>query len=293
MKILVDQNNEIWRMEGQYTPYLTSRLPLLKIEQDDPMSKSTLNENGKRLYIPADMIMDSIIMYCIHDSIKKARFGKAQQLMFLNRRLVQLNYTKYVTDIQPNIFTMDWSGNPRCIVIHLKRLSSTLQYLDAIFNQVLLTQNPNRFETFYFDQYAEMEDTNYAFPCKVYDGYTFEVLEMTEVVQMGEDDLNQHFKFVCAGLRYCDVVWLTGTLEPDQYGMIHSDSGLFNAETIEYPVIVLCVHEGPGNFLSAKTARSYLAWQKFINVLKFVGGSNTGVYFIENVENDDYYINKF
>lgn len=275
MKYLIDETRRLWKMiplDGGR--YVAERQELLHKKIEWRAEPATEDTPLPQLPI---MIVEQIVSFVVDWYLKNSLFRQAQLLMLINRNVLKKYYRKLCNEDMILGQENGWEGNEA--IRNLHRLSNTLHFANTVFNFVLHSANPNVMTTFYYDMYVD--STFFIFPPTVYNAFKrfdLSVMDMHQVQIEGRDyDGETHF--VSAGKRYGDVTWITGTY----------DEGMFNASRIEYPVIVLSIAD-ENLSMTVEMAKTRKSWHKFVDLLKYVGGPNTAVYFVERVADEDTFI---
>ncbi len=278
--ILVDEVQRVWDMEPVQddtldTHYLTKKIT--KVLKSEKFEKYPTFHYD----LPGDLVM-MIMRIHIDWLIKQTRFTEAFVKIALYPTLVSRYFKRYCNE---DLLHDDRSKNSAM----LAALHWIFQFADCVFNDTLKKKNTMTSNSIYFEISSMFRFNGFTVsPRKVFNKFNVNVSDLSEFVRMETpEDGGLSLLAISSGSRYADIIWFNGVYTP-----LHP--GLFQYDTKEYPVIILCIVDADNNYLKADEAKQITGWEECIDLFHYVGGPHTSVYFCESMDDElEFTINKY
>lgn len=271
--ILIDSESRAWDMVAYLdNHYLSHLVPTFPVVKPSCQKSSYLDMTD----LPLELT-HYILSYWIDWAIKECKFMEVIRLIYRHNYLLTKYYKRYVGEpIETDGHTMD-------MMFMRNALYWVFNFAESIFTDTLFEKNVSKDNAFYFELTTEwkFKQVNCS-PRKMFNKFHFSCMPLGDFDRL---DHNDGLLALCQGDRFCDVVWFNGN------NVIRSST--FEYTSKECPVIVLAITDIDHCLMTVKKAKKIQGWSEFVNLLHYIGGKDTSVYFCESLVDDEFVLKKF
>lgn len=267
--VLLDEKQHAWDM-----------VPL----KDDDLDSSYISTKFKRILIPSKFvvypsfkcqlpyeIVIQILQYHIDWLIRETKFTEAYINIMHVPTLLSRYYKRYCNEPLDHC---DARSKPSAM---LNGLYWVFEFAHCIFNDTFKKRNAMASPSIYFELSSDyrFDETSFS-PRKIFNKFHVSVMDLSTFDRVDEETSTLAIR---QGQNYGDIIWFQGYQSP-----LHSN--MFEYETIERPVIILCIVDRNSNYLNTKAAKQINGWDECIRLFHDVGGENTVVYFCDSIDDE-------
>lgn len=270
--LLIDENNHAWDMvpmgdEGYYA----KKFPRILLK------KTHFKTNPFYCNFPKELVT-VILSYHVEWLLKETQMMQALEIIYLEPIMVKRYYKRFCNE------ALDHLDDRERVSSMKSALYWIFMFSDAIYTDTFKTKNQMNTQAVYFELNSQFLFTDATFsPRKIFNKFDLSVLDLADFNRNNED---YGLLALTQGPRYADIIWFNGQNSP-------SHRTLFEYESFERPVIVLCISDDQFNLLTAKDAREIAGWKEFIDLLYYIGGEHTVVYFCDKIDDGEFLLSRF